>query len=137
MDHKTLIENQFSGKLVRTAEQHSYSDAFLRSLGAILGSGNVGWSRRSYRSERIFLFSAMIFGLFFNIYCADELFATQVCGREMPKMRTLQELFASGVEVHYDYNLCLYTLVDDTSRYFFVFSMSLYVFLSECNYFAS
>lgn len=68
-------------------QEISLPEALLRSISAVLGLGNVGWSNRAQRAEKIFLFALIIFGLFFNIYYTDELFKTKVFG---PKLESRQ-----------------------------------------------
>lgn len=94
--------------LVRQATETSvisYPEATLRSLSAVVGTGNVGWSNRAHRSEKIFLFSLIIFGLFFNTYYTDELFAVKMVGSNNEKYKRINDLLDAEVTVFYEPNL--------------------------------
>lgn len=80
----------------------SFPESYLGTLRAIIGCGNGNHSNRFHRSERIFLFSLMIFGLFFNIFFSDNLFAIYMnnFNTDNRKIETIEELVDSSVPIY-------------------------------------
>lgn len=92
----------FLARKVTQITEISLPEASLRSLSAVLGTGNVGWKKTAHRSEKIFLFAFIIFGLFFNTYYTGELFAIRVLSSNRETFKTLNDLLESKVLVFYE-----------------------------------
>lgn len=90
----------FIFRILTRTQGASLSDTFLRSLSAVLGYGNVNFTRRAHRSERLFLMSLLIFGLFFDIFYTENLFRSTTFGPENKRYKSIEELYTANITIY-------------------------------------